>query len=87
MDKAEIEKLKDIGRRILQEEFSRKLRSSMDDECARKLLNSKDGSGKTFVDSAIEDFLETSDFKENARWNNDDIRLSIGRVLRERFEI
>lgn len=76
-----------IGKDILRAEFFRMLRNSMDDECAIKLLDSENKDGETFIDNAIEDFLEASDFQEKGRWNDDDIRLSIGRILKERLNI
>lgn len=79
--------LSEIGKNILRAEFFRALRNSVDDECAIKLLDSENEDGETFIDRAMEDFLGASDFQEGGRWNDDDIRLSIGRILKERLNI
>jgi hypothetical protein len=65
----------------------RMLTSTVDDECARRILDSENEDGETFIDRAMEDFLGASDFQEKGRWNDDDIRLSIGRILKERLNI
>ena len=79
--------MSEIGKNILRAEFFRMLTSTVDDECARRILDSENKDGETFIDNAIEDFLGASDFQEKGRWNDDDIRLSIGRVLKERLNI
>lgn len=77
----------EAGKKILRAEFFRTLRSSVDDECARMILESEDENGETFFNKAMEDFLEASDFQRGCKWNDDDIRLSIGRILKERLSI
>lgn len=42
---------------------------------------------KTFVDDVIEDVMCASAWEEEGYYNEDDIRLSIGRVLMERLKI
>ena len=42
---------------------------------------------KTFVDDVIEDVMCASAWEEEGYYNDDDIRLAIGRVLMERLKI
>ena len=36
---------------------------------------------KAIFDDVVADVVETSDFRENGHWNEDDIKLAVGRVL------
>lgn len=36
---------------------------------------------KAILDDVVADVVETSDFRENGHWNEDDIKLAVGRVL------
>lgn len=36
---------------------------------------------RAILDEVVADVVETSAFKENGTWNDDDIKLAVGRVL------
>lgn len=42
---------------------------------------------RTFLDDVIDDVIETSAWKEEGYYSEDDIRLAIGRVMSERLKI
>jgi hypothetical protein len=42
---------------------------------------------RAIQDDVVADVVETSDFRENGNWNQDDIKLAVGRVLIARMGI
>ena len=42
---------------------------------------------RAIQDDVVADVVETSDFRENGNWNDDDIKLAVGRVLIARMGI
>ena len=62
-------------------------------EYARHILESrpKDDEGEqtecTFMDSVVDDVMNTSAWEEEGYYNDDDIRLAIGRVFMDRLDL
>ena len=68
-------------------EVTRIIRMAVSDEYSSYILNHYDEeSGKTFMDAVVEDVMETSAFEEGY-YNEDDIRLAIGREFMSRLGI
>lgn len=62
--------------------------ASITDEYAKKILNDYDEiTEETFMDSVINNVMETSDWEKTRYYNYDDIRLAIGRELIARIGI
>lgn len=62
------------------------MKASASDEYAGDILNSEyDKDGNTIMGDVISDVMETSSWKEDGRYNEDDIRLAIGRTLMNRL--
>lgn len=58
------------------------LKNSVAKEYANAILSQMDTiTGKSFVNSVIDDIVESSEFSQTRRYNDDDIRLAIGREL------
>lgn len=58
-----------------------------DEDYARQILEHESGFGNTFMEDVIEDVIETSAWEEEGYYNEDDVRLAIGRVFKRRLEI
>lgn len=62
------------------------MKASASDEYAGDILNSEyDKDGNTIMGDVISDVMETSSWKEDGRYNEDDIILAIGRTLMNRL--
>jgi hypothetical protein len=60
---------------------------SMDDDAAIRMADSVDSSGTTFMEAVIDDIKTTSDWEDSGHYNDDDVRLAIGRVLSKRLGV
>lgn len=80
MNKEEKKFIKNQIRTIMQDAIS--------SEYTRNILEHEDEkTGNTFMDDVIDDVMCSSAWDEEGYYNNDDIRLSIGRVLIDRLGI
>ena len=71
----------------MQREIYLIMRSAISDDYVRTILNHKDANNNTFIDDVIDDVLECSAWNDEGYYNEDDIRLAIGRVLISRLGI
>ena len=72
--KTDYERLKDDVRYFL----DRNLKSAISDDYVYDIR-------RAILDAVVADVVETSAFKENGTWNDDDIKLAVGRVLMEKL--
>ena len=64
------------------------IRSAVGSDYAKNILNNEDGiSGKSFLNDIIQNVLEASAWEDEGYYNDDDIRLAIGRELMIRLKI
>jgi len=74
--------------RVAKNKIRMVMRNSVSDEYARYILEHKSAETEsTFMDEVIEDVICSSAWDEEGCYNDDDIRLSIGRVLMERLGV
>ena len=57
------------------------------EDYAQQILGHESGYGNTFMEDVIEDVMETSAWNDEEYYNEDDVRLAIGRVFKRRLEI
>jgi hypothetical protein len=57
----------------------------MDDDTAIKIADSVNSNGTTLMDAVIEDIKTASDWENSGNYNDDDVRLAIGRVVAKRI--
>lgn len=79
--------MKEINTKDFRREVDEILRSAVSTEYVSDILNSEDESGVTFLDEVKSDVEETSAWEEEGYYNDDDIRLAIGRTLLSRLGI
>jgi hypothetical protein len=61
---------------------------SISNDYVRHILeHTNEETGKTLMDEVIDNVMETSAWEDEGHYNEDDVRLAIGRVLVERLEI
>lgn len=72
--KTDYERLKDDVHYFL----DRNLKSAISDDYVYDIR-------RAILDEVVADVVETSAFKENGTWNDDDIKLAVGRVLMKRL--
>lgn len=60
---------------------------AMSEDYAVQILEHESGFGNAFMEDVIEDVMESSAWDEEGYYNQDDIRLAIGRVFKRRLEI
>lgn len=60
---------------------------SMDDDAAIKIADSKMKNGETVMEAIMDDIKTSSDWEDNGHYNDDDVRLAIGRVLMNRLGV
>ena len=63
------------------------MRSAISSEYARYILEHKNEYGNTLMEDIIQNVLETSAWENEVYYNEDDIRLAIGRELMSRLGI
>ena len=75
-------------KKIIENKIRMIIQSAVSSEYARYILeHENEETENTFMDDVIEDVMCASDWDEEGYYNNDDIRLSIGRVLIDRLGI
>ena len=80
-------------KRNIEREIYQIMRSATGSDYARCILEDKEKdeeygyTGNTFMEDVIENVLETSAWDDDGYYNEDDIRLAIGRVLIDRLGI
>ena len=75
-------------KRDIEREIYLIMRSAVSSDYARCILEQKDGcTNNTFIKDVIDDVLEPSAWEDEGYYNEDDIRLAIGRVLIDRLRI
>lgn len=60
---------------------------AMDDEAAIKVADSKNSKGISLMEDVIDDIKTSSDWENDGHYNDDDVRLAIGRVFMSRFGV
>ena len=60
---------------------------TMDDEAAIKVADSKNSKGVSVMEDVIDDIKTSSDWENDGHYNDDDVRLAIGRVLMSRLGV
>ena len=60
---------------------------SMDDDAAIKVADSKMKNGETVMEAVMDDIKTSSAWEDDGHYNDDDVRLAIGRVLMARLNI
>ena len=75
-------------RKQIEDEITRIMRSATSDDYARYILEDEDEVTKnTLMEDIIQNVLETSAWEDEGYYNEDDIRLAIGRELMTRLGI
>lgn len=75
-------------KKIIENEIRIIIQSAVSSEYARYILeHENEETENTFMDDVIEDVMCASAWDEEGYYNDDDIRLSIGRVLIDRLGI
>lgn len=77
------------GRKQMERDITEILCSAVGSDYVRYILEDKgeDGENETFMESVIDDVLECSAWDEAGFYNDDDIRLAIGRTFMSRMNI
>ena len=60
---------------------------AMGEKAAMKLVDTKVTKGETLMDAVMEDITTSSDWEENGHYNDDDVRLAIGRIMMKQLHI
>lgn len=75
-------------KKIIENEIRMIMQNAVSSEYARYILeHENEETESTFIDDVIEDVMCASAWDEEGYYNDDDIRLSIGRILMERMSI
>ena len=75
-------------RKEIEFEVSEIMRSAVSSEYSRYILEQEDNvTGNTFMEDVIKNVMETSAWEDEGYYNDDDIRLAIGRELLARLGI
>ena len=75
-------------RKQIEYEVTNLLRNAVTDEYARYILEQEDDTtGNTLMEDIIQNVMETSAWEDEGYYNEDDIRLGIGRELMTRLGI
>ena len=75
-------------KKIIENKIRMIIQSAVSSEYARYILeHENEETENTFMDDVIEDVMCASAWDKEGHYNNDDIRLSIGRVLIDRLGI
>ena len=86
-------KMSKEDRKIIENEIRMTLTKAVGNDYVRYILRhveeDEDGEkvGRTFMEDVIDDVMCSSSWDEEGYYNDDDIRLSIGRVLMDRLGI
>lgn len=80
--------MKTEEKNLIKAEIAQIMRSAVSSDYARYILEDKGKDGKsTIMEDVIDDVLEISAWEDEGFYNDDDIRLAIGRVLMDRLGI
>ena len=86
MHNTQLESLTTKERLNLQLDIIRVMKLGISDDYVSNILTTQNsGTGETLVNDIMRNVLETSAWKENKTYNDDDIRLAIGRELSTRL--
>lgn len=86
-------KMKKEEKKLIEIEISQVMRNAVGSDYARYILEERERDeeynyiGNTFMDDVIEDVMHSSAWDDEGYYNDDDIRLAIGRVLMDRLGI
>lgn len=85
-------KMNKVERKEIESTILRLMASVTSSEYARDILNSElreeyEDVGRTFMDAVIDDVLDCSAWEDDGYYNDDDVRLAIGRVFMDRLGI
>ena len=70
------------------EALAKKMMSeSISDDYINQILNHQNDSKETFIDAVVRDVMETSAWQEEKYFNEDDVKLAIGREFITRLGI
>ena len=70
------------------EALAKKMMSeSISDDYINQILNHQNDSKETFIDAVVRDVMETSAWQEEKYFNEDDVKLAIGREFVARLGI
>lgn len=72
---------------IIENEVRMIMQKSISSDYTRYILEHENENDKTFMEDVIDDVLETSAWEDEGCYNDDDIRLAIGRIFMERLGI
>ena len=81
-------KMDNYEKKMIEREITDIMTDSVSSDYAKYILKSKcEDDGRTFMEAVIDDVMDTSAWDEEGYYNDDDIRLSIGRIFMERLNI
>ena len=81
-------KITKTERKEIEFEVSEIMRNAVGSEYSRYILEQEDDvTGNTFMEDVIKNVMETSAWEDEGYYNDDDIRLAIGRELMARLGI
>lgn len=81
-------KMKKEEKKMLEIEIMQIMRSAVGSDYARYILKDKGEDGEsTIMEDVIDDVMCASAWDDEGEYNDDDIRLAIGRVLMDRLDI
>lgn len=81
-------KITDVEKKEIEFSISELLQSAVSSEYSKYILEQKDNiTGNTFMEDVIQNVLETSAWEDEGYYNEDDIRLAIGREFIARLGI
>ena len=69
------------NKKAIENEIRMIMLKAVSDDYVGYILEHKNKNGKTFMEDVIEDVMETSAWNTEGYYNEDDIRLAIGRVM------
>ena len=71
----------------LENRITRIMQVAVSDDYAGRILEHTNESGTTLMEDIVQNVLETSAYEDEEYYNDDDIRLAIGRELSDRLGI
>lgn len=81
-------KMKKEEKKLMEFEIAQVMRNAVSSDYARYILEDKgEDDDRTFMEAVIDDVMCASAWEDEGFYNDDDIRLAIGRVLMDRLGI
>ena len=75
-------------KKLIEIEIAQVMRNAVSSDYARYILEDKGvDDDRTFMEAVIDDVMYASSWADDGFYNDDDIRLAIGRVLMDRLDI